>query len=154
MQYCFTILLCAMRCFKMEQELTCFLVTSGLTLLLFCLLSITLPNGNFLWVSVVIVVVDVVCGCDIKLLLGRIILDLWSPWKFEACGNLYPALHIPTDSMLLVSSTCFLKDISFLFPFHYRNSSLITLSFSISCSCAVQLYCGPTQAFTQYIKLN
>lgn len=54
-----------------------------------------------------------------------------------------------------MSSSCFLIDISFPFPFHYSDSPLITSSFFHPLFlCAIQLYCGPTQAFTQYIKLT
>lgn len=156
MQYCFIILLCAMRRFMIKQELTWAFsdIWATRSQLLVRLLSLSLPNSNFFFffgICVVIVVMDV-CDCDVKLLLGRITFELWSRWKFKFCGNLYPAMHIPTDSTLLVSSICFLRDIFFPFPFHYSDSSLIT--FSISCSCAIQLYCGPTHAFTQYIKLN
>lgn len=52
----------------------------------------------------------------------------------------------------LVSSSCFLIDISF--PFHYSDSPLFASPFQSAVLCAIQLYCGPTQAFTQYIKLT
>lgn len=84
----------------------------------------------------VIIILDVVRVCGVTLSLGRKICDhderLW--------GNLYPAGHIPTNSMLLGSySTCRRRDVSV--PV-------------ISCSRALQLYCGSTHAFTQYIKLK
>lgn len=156
MQYCFTILLCAMRRFIMEQELTRAFGDIWATRSRCCCSSfVFLPRQIviFFWTCVVIVLVDVVCGCDVKLLLGRITFDLWSRWKFEPCVDLYPALHIPTDSTLLVSSTCF--PVSFSLQWLFSDHLVLSPPpLPITCSCPIQLYCGPTQAFTQYIKLN
>lgn len=69
-----------------------------------------------------------------------------------------PALHIPIDGMLLVSSNFSHKNKQKTKKHILSTSFLLQrffpITFSTSCSCPVQLYCGHTQAFTQYIKLN
>lgn len=70
-------------------------------------------------------------------------------WESLSC----PA-HSNRQHAFSVFQLFFLINISFPFPFHYSDFSLITSSFQPAVLCAIQLYCGPTQAFTQYIKLT
>lgn len=99
----------------------------------------------------VLVLVDV-RGCDVKLLLGRITFDLLVTEKIL---TLWESLSCPAHSNRQHASSVFhlFPDPS-LFVFTTVILPRSPRPLSISRSCAVQLYCGPTQAFTQYIKLN
>lgn len=99
MQYCFTLFLCTIRCFIMEQKLTWVFGHTWATCSR-CCCSSRLSSCQivfcFFFHPPEHVSLYVVCGFDVKLLLGRIIFDFWSQWKLYPCVNLYPALHIPT----------------------------------------------------------
>lgn len=83
------------------------------------------PTGSFLFEFVLFIVMDVVCGCDMKLFSVGIAFNLLVTMEIVTfLGHLYPALHIPTDSMLLVSIP--------RFSFHRSNSSICLLfSFTV-----------------------
>lgn len=133
-----------------------------LTLLLFvclspCQIVIFFLSFFFRICVAVVVVVDVVCGCDVKLLLGRITFDLFGPrWHFQPCGNLLSCPAHSSRQHALVSSSCFIDCRHILSHFLFTTVILpwSPCPFPSPFFCAVQLYCGPTQAFTQYIKLT
>lgn len=112
-----------------------FLVTSGQLAhtVAVRLLSFSLPNSTFFFsfsgMCVVVVVVNV-CGCDVKLLLGRITFDLSG--HDENC-NLVGICILPCtfqQAARFLSSTCFPIDISSHFLVTTVISLLIALSFS------------------------